>query len=66
MLYLNTTSIKHGTAVVMQSKSISKLKEVLRLMEKEPVAFEYYIPEVENLINELSQENYHSSSETWL
>ena len=65
MCYLNTKPIKHGVAVTVQEKSIRHLKEVLELMQLEPTAFEEYIPEIESLINELSQEDYKSNSKDW-
>lgn len=65
MCFLNIQPIKHGTAVTVQSRSLANLREILELMQKEPVAFEYYIPEIEHLIKELSQEDYKSNSKTW-
>ena len=64
-MYLNEIPIKHGIAVMTQSKSVCKLKEVLQMMEQEPIAFGEYIPEIEHLISELSQEDYHTNSKTW-
>ena len=66
MCYLNDKPIKHGVAVDVQSKSLDYLKEILNLMNREPIAFEEYIPEVESLINELSEEDYRSNSKDWL
>lgn len=66
MCYLNTQPIKHGIAVVVQSKSLAYLTKILEMMNKEPIAFEEYIPEIEHLIAELSQEDYKSNSKTWL
>lgn len=66
MCYLNEKPIKHGVAVEVQAKSLDYLKKVLDLMNREPIAFEEYIPEVESLINELSEEDYKSNSKDWL
>lgn len=65
-MYNNDKPIKHGVAVDVQSKSLDYLKKILNLMNREPIAFEEYIPEVESLINELSEEDYKSNSKDWL
>lgn len=65
MCYLNTQPIKHGIAVVVQRKSLTHLTKVLEMMNEEPIAFEEYIPEIEHLIEGLSQEDYKSNSKTW-
>lgn len=65
MPYLNEQPIQHGMAVMAQEKSIRYLKEILQSMKREPIAFECYIPEIEYLISELSQEDYKSNSKTW-
>ena len=64
--YFNDKPIKHGTAVMVQRRSLSLLDKVREMMELEAVAFEEYIPEIENLINELSEEDYSSKSKDWL
>lgn len=66
MCYLNDKPIKHGIAVSVQQESLNHLKKILKMMRQEPVAFECYIPEIEHLIEELSQEDYKSNSKTWL
>ena len=66
MCYMNTQPIKHGIAVKVQKKAIIQLKKIHEMMELEPTAFEEYIPEIEHLIDELSQEDYKSNSKTWL
>ena len=65
MCYLNTQPIKHGIAVSVQKKSLTYLQKILEMMNQEPIAFEEYIPEIEHLIEELSQEDYKSNSEIW-
>ena len=65
MYYLNNKPIKHGIAVSVQNESLGYLKKILEIMQLEPIAFEEYIPEIENLIDELSQEDYKSNSKMW-
>lgn len=65
-LRFNDEPIKHGIAVMVQRRSLLLLNKIHEMMKLESVAFEEYIPEIENLINELGEEDYSSKSKDWL